>query len=56
MPFKLIRLDSKKDDRTSLIFENYDDAYEFLKKFYGEICCSDINFEDEVDYNIIEIN
>ena len=35
-------------------FDNYDDAYELLKEIYGDMCCSDADYEDRPYYEILE--
>ena len=55
MGYRIIRIDGKEDKLTSQYFEKYDDAYDFIYKIYGDLCCSDSDYEDRVDYDIIEI-
>ncbi len=54
MIYKIVRIDGKEDDVTSQTFLNYDDAYDLLDKIYGDICCSDADYEDITYYDIIE--
>ena len=56
MHYKMIRIDGKEDKLTSKSFENYTEAYETLKKIYGDFCCSDADSEDIIYYDIVEIN
>jgi len=55
MGYKIIRLDGKEDKITSYYFENYSDAYDLLEKIYGNLCCSDSDYEDTTYYDIVEI-
>tara|TARA_B100000700_G_C14937138_1_gene804902 strand:+ start:1088 stop:1261 length:174 start_codon:yes stop_codon:yes gene_type:complete len=52
MKYQIIRYDGKKDDITSMVFQNYDDAYDFLETIYGDICCSDADYEERPYYEI----
>ena len=54
MEYKIIRIDGNEDEFTSKIFLHYADAYDLLKKIYGDICCSDTDFENIPYYNIVE--
>ena len=54
MRYKIVRFDGKEDDFTSKIFSNYSDAYNLLDKLYGNICCSDADYEDITYYDIVE--
>ena len=54
MIYKIVRIDGKEDDVTSQTFSNYEDAYDLLDKIYGEICCSDADYEDINYYHIVE--
>ena len=54
MEYKIIRIDGNEDELTSQIFLNYANAYDLLKKIYGDICCSDTDFENIPYYNIVE--
>jgi len=55
MIYKIVRIDGKEDDVTSQTFSNYADAYDLLDKIYGDICCSDADYEDTTYYDIVEI-
>ena len=54
MKYKIVRIDGKDDDVTSQTFSNYADAYDLLDKIYGDICCSDADYEDINYYDIVE--
>ena len=54
MIYKFVRIDGKEDDLTSQTFSNYEDAYALLDKLYGDICCSDADYEDINFYDIVE--
>ena len=56
MGYKIIRLDGKEDKITSYYFENYSEAYDLLEKIYGNLCCSDSDYEDTTYYDIVENN
>ena len=51
----ITRDDGEEDDITSQRFDNYDDAYELLEEIYGDMCCSDADYEDRPYYEIIEV-
>ena len=55
MRYLITRQDGEQDDITSLSFDNYDDAYELLEEIYGDMCCSDADYEDRPYYEIIEV-
>ena len=55
MNYKIIRIDGKEDDVTSQTFSNFADAYDLLDKIFGDICCSDADYEDIIYYDIIEV-
>ena len=55
MIYKIVRFDGKEDDITSQTFSNYADAYDLLDKIYGDMCCSDADYEDRPYYEIIEV-
>ena len=55
MTYRITRLDGEEDDITSQSFDNYDDAYELLEEIYGDMCCSDADYEDRPYYEIIEV-
>ena len=54
MIYKIVRIDGKEDDVTSQTFSNYADAYDLLDKIYGDICCSDADYEDIDYYDIVK--
>ena len=54
MIYKIVRSDGKEDDVTFQTFSNYADAYDLLDKIYGDICCSDADYEDIIYYDIVE--
>ena len=54
MIYKITRIDGKEDNVTLQTFSNYADAYDLLDKIYGDICCSDADYEDFTYYNIVE--
>ena len=54
MKYKIIRLDGMQDDLTTQTFSNYADAYDLLEKIYGDICCSDADYENIIYYDIVE--
>ena len=54
MIYKIVRIDGKEDHITSQTFLKYADAYDLLKKIYGDICCSDADYEDIHYYDIVE--
>ena len=54
MIYKIKRIDGKEDDLTSQTFSNYADAYDLLEKMYGDLCCSDADYEDIYYYDIVE--
>ena len=54
MIFKIVRIDGEEDDVTSQTFSNYEEAYDLLNKIYGDICCSDADYEDINYYDIVE--
>ena len=51
---KIVRIDGKEDDITSQTFSNYADAYDLLDKIYGDLCCSDTDYEKITHYDIVE--
>ncbi len=54
MIYKIVRIDGKEDDITAQTFSNYADAYDLLDKIYGDLCCSDADYEDTIYYDIVE--
>ena len=55
MTYHITRHDEEEDDITSQSFDSYDDAYELLEEIYGDMCCSDADYEDRPYYEIIEV-
>jgi hypothetical protein len=49
--YRIVRDDLQEDSITKLRFANYDDAYDELECFYGDLCCSD----ERVEYLIVSI-
>ena len=56
MVYKIIRIDGKNDKLTAQTFNKYSDAYDLLEELYGDICCSDADYEDITYYDIVENN
>ena len=56
MTYKIIRIDGKHDELTAQSFDKYSDAYELLEKLYGDLCCSDADYEGITYYDIVENN
>ena len=56
MCYKLTMIDGKEDNITSYCFEKYSDAYDFLDKLYGNLCCSDAECGNLTYYNISKIS
>ncbi len=54
MKYKIVRFDGKEDNFTSQTFLNYSEAYDLLDKLYGDLCCSDTEYEDIIYYDIVE--
>ena len=54
MKYRITRHDGEEDEITVQEFENYDDAYELLEEIYGDMCCSDADYEDHPYYEIVE--
>ena len=54
MKYKIVRFDAKEDNFTSQTFLNYSEAYDLLNKLYGDLCCSDTEYEDRTYYDIVE--
>ena len=46
--YRIVRDDLQEDSITQLRFTCYDDAYDELESFYGDLCCSD----ERVEYSI----
>ena len=55
MNFKIIRNDGLDDNLTTHEFINYEDAYDFLEREIGSLCCSDADFNEDRYYQIIKI-
>ena len=55
MTYRITRHDGEEDDITSQSFDNYNDAYDRLEEIYGDMCCSDADYEDRPYYEIIEV-
>ena len=55
MRYRIKRIDGKEDEITSHYFNSYSDAYNLLKKIYGESCCSDADYGKITYYDIVEI-
>ncbi len=55
MKYRITRKDGEKDYITSQEFENYNDAYDLLEEIYGDMCCSDADYEDRPYYEILEV-
>ena len=49
--YRIVRDDLQEDSITKFRFANYDDAYDELERFYGDLCCSD----ERVEYSIVSI-
>ena len=47
--FRIVRDDGLEDSVTRMRFGSYDDAYDELERFYGDLCCSD----ERVEYSIV---
>ncbi len=55
MKFRITRLDKQQDHITEQEFETFDEAYNLLEIIYGDICCSDADYEDRPYYEILEM-
>ena len=55
MTYRINRHDGEKDEITKQTFDDYDDAYNLLEEIYGDMCCSDADYEDRPYYEIVEI-
>ncbi len=51
LSYRLVRDDHQEDAITKLKFACYDDAYDELERFYGDLCCSD----ERIEYSIVKI-
>ena len=47
----IVRDDLQEDAITRLKFDCYDDAYDELERFYGDLCCSD----ERIEYSIVSM-
>ena len=47
---RIVRDDGQEDSITRRHYGNYDEAYDELERFYGDLCCSD----ERIEYSIIE--
>ena len=56
MKYIFERQDGEKDLITKNKFDTYEEAYDFLQNLYGDICCSDTDFEDIIYYDIKKLN
>ena len=56
MCYKLTRIDGEEDKITSYCFDEYYDAYDFLDKLYGNLCCSDADSGNMTYYDISKIS
>ena len=56
MTYKIIRIDGKNDELTAQSFDKYADAYDLLEEIYGDLCCSDADYENIINYDIVENN
>ncbi len=52
MEYIITRLDGLEDSITTQCFNSYDDAYNLLEDVYGDICCSDADYEERPYYEI----
>jgi len=52
--FKITRNDGREDYITACEFNKYEEAYDFIEKELG-ICCSDVDFENNLIYEIREL-
>ena len=49
--YHIVRDDFQEDPITKMQFVCYDDAYDELERFYGDLCCSD----ERIEYSIVPI-
>ena len=56
MTYKIIRIDGKNDELTSQSFDKFSDAYDLIEELYGDLCCSDADYEEIIYYDIVENN
>ncbi len=55
MKYLITRNNGEEDEITSQRFDNYDDAYDLLEEIYGDMCCSDADYEDRPYYEIVKV-
>ena len=55
MKYRITRHEGEEDEITTQEFENYEGAYELLEEIYGDMCCSDADYEDRPYYEIVEV-
>tara|TARA_B100000029_G_scaffold25504_2_gene25108 strand:+ start:602 stop:775 length:174 start_codon:yes stop_codon:yes gene_type:complete len=55
MKYCITRHDGEQDDITAQEFQNYDEAYGLLEEVYGDMCCSDADYEERPYYEIVEV-
>ena len=55
MTYRITRHDGEKYEITSQNFNIYHDAYDLLEKIYGDMCCSDADYEDRPYYEVVEM-
>ena len=55
MKYRITRHDGEEGEITAQEFENYNDAYELLEEIYGDMCCSDADYEERPYYEIVEL-
>ncbi len=55
MKYRLVRYDRQSDVHTDLVFDNYDQAYDFLFSISGDLCCSDADYFDGPYYEIVPL-
>tara|TARA_Y100001968_G_C19375513_1_gene727418 strand:- start:412 stop:588 length:177 start_codon:yes stop_codon:yes gene_type:complete len=55
MHYYITRHDGLEDKITSQRFDNFDDAYNLLDEIYGDLCCSDADYEERPYYEINKI-
>ena len=51
MAFQIQRDDGMRDDLAGQCFNSYDEAHQFLERYYADLCCSD----DREYYHIVEL-
>ena len=56
MKYRITRHDGEEDEITAQEFENHDDAYELIEEIFGDMCCSDADYEDRPYDEIVELN